>query len=325
MAKERSRSAYGVQLRRKQTIHTTVMVIIISLFAASLSGVFIYWRNLMGNEKKALLQVWEEGAYEDAYRISKERLVNKPMDYFLLTLHGFSAYQLAVAQINSYDTLNYIDECIWSLRKSLICREGAGDYRIPYVLGKAYYYKGTAYADLAVKYLEEARRGSYNAGDIPEYLGLSYAAIHDFRSSVAAFSLALDPHTGFDSENGAAQPDRSPSDLLLLSIARSYVELDELDSAKAYLIRCLETSRDSNIRITARLLLGNILGKSVDTPGAETQYLTLLEEDGENAETHYQLGELYSGAGDPTRARAEWRKAVRIDPAHRQARLRLNM
>jgi Tfp pilus assembly protein PilF len=50
-----------------------------------------------------------------------------------------------------------------------------------------------------------------------------------------------------------------------------------------------------------------------------------MEEGGENAEAHFQLGELYAGGGDSTRARAEWRRAVRIDPAHGPARTRLNM
>jgi tetratricopeptide (TPR) repeat protein len=143
---------------------------------------------------------------------------------------------------------------------------------------------------------------------LPEYLGLAYAAIHDYRSSVAAFSLALN-------ENN--------SDLLLLSIARSYIALEETETAVAYLIRCIENSRDSNTIIRSRLLLGEILEKSGDASGAETQYLAILEENGENAEAHFQLGELYNSAGDETKARADWRRAVRIDPAHRSARARI--
>jgi tetratricopeptide (TPR) repeat protein len=232
------------------------------------------------------------------------------MDFFLLTMHGFSAYQLAVAQINDYDTISYVDECIWSLRTALLSDEGPGDPRIPYVLGKAYYAKGEGYEDLAINFLETARDENYEAGDLPEYLGLAYAAIHDYRSSVAAFSLALD---GND------------SDLLLFSIARSYLALEETETAAAYLMRCVEGSKDSDTIIAARLLLGQILEDSGDASGAEAQYLAILEENGENAEAHFQLGELYNAAGDGTRARAEWRRTIRIDPAHRSARARLNM
>jgi tetratricopeptide (TPR) repeat protein len=112
---------------------------------------------------------------------------------------------------------------------------------------------------------------------------------------------------------------------LLLSIAKSYIALEEPDLAKAYLLRCIETTRESRAMVAARLLLGGILGAGGNSEEAEAQYTIILNETGENAEAHYQLGELYAGRGDPTRARAEWRRSVRIDPAHKQARLRLNM
>jgi tetratricopeptide (TPR) repeat protein len=193
-------------------------------------------------------------------------------------------------------------------------------------LGKAYYYKGPSYADLSIRFLEEARREAYKAGDIPEYLGLAYAAIRDFRSSVAAFTLALDPSEPAPPDTNPAGGARgTPSDLLLLSIARSYIALGEQDTAKAYLVRCIETSRDSASVIAARLLLGGILTETAGPEDAEGQYLAVLEMDEENAEAHYQLGELYLSGGDPTRARAEWRRAVRIDPTHGPARTRLNM
>jgi tetratricopeptide (TPR) repeat protein len=296
---------------------------------------FFIVNNRDGNERKTLRHLWEEGSYEKVFDLSKAELEKYPLDYFFLTTHGFAAYQLAVAQINNDDTRSYLDACIWSLRKALLVREGARDGGLRYVLGKAYYAKGTGYADLAVKFLEEARSLSYAAWDIPEYLGLAYAGIHDYRRSVAAFTLALIPPelSGEGSgESGGEIPENFPGDgpdypqdLLLLTIARSYLELEEWDAAKAYLWRCVETSRDSDRIMTARLLLGETLANSNDKAGAEAQYLRILEEMGENAEAHYRLGELYAAGGDATKARFEWRTALRIDPAHRQSRLRLNI
>jgi tetratricopeptide (TPR) repeat protein len=328
MVRERFRSGYGVEVHRKQTIHAAVVVVFILIFISFLVVFFISRRNRLGNERRELLRLWENGLYEETFTISRDELLEEPMDYFLLTLHGFSAYQLAIAQINSFDTLAFIDNCIWSLRRALLTREMAEDGRVYYVLGKAYYYKGAAYAELAVKFLEKARTASYKARDIPEYLGLAYASIHDYHSSVAAFTLALDPQRdgeGTDATDFSDSGGGYPSDLLLLAIARSYIALDEPDTAKAYLVRCVDTSRDFDTIVIARLLLGDILGKGGDIEGAEVQYMTILNEGGENAEAHYQLGELYAASGDPTRARAEWRRAVRIDPAHGPARVRLNM
>ena len=281
------------------------------IFISLLPVLYVRVRERGGNERRELQVLFESGAFESAFVQSRDMLKERPLDFFLLTINGFSAYQLAIAQINSFDTLSYINDGIWSLRRAMLLREGASDGRIFYVLGKAYYHKGPAHADLAVRYLAKARDAGFMAADIPEYLGLAYAALRDFRSSVNAFALAL---TG---------EGRGPSDVLFLSIARSYLGLNELESAKAYLIRCLEITRDSRTSITARLLLGDILYQIGDIAGAEAEFLKIIYENGENAEARYQLGALYASMGDITRARAEWRRALRIDAAHGPARSRL--
>ena len=305
----RRQAAYKAGVRRKSLVKKVVvglvMLVLLSLLPLTYFGLL---RGRDGNERRHIRTLFESGAFEGAYSQSKELLKEKPLDSFLLTMYGFSAYQLAIAQINTSDTLLFVDECIWSLRKTLLSGDSS-DGRIFYVLGKAYFYKGHEYADLAVKYLEKAR-DLYMAADIPEYLGLSYASIRDYRSSVEAFSDAL---------SGG-----QPSDLLLLSIARSYMELEEEDSAKAYLRRCLEITVDSGTSAAAHILLGNVYVNAGDFSGAENEYLKAIEENGESAEVRYQLGELYASGGDTTRARAEWRRALRVDPTYGPARSRLN-
>ena len=323
MLRKRSVSVYGAGFRRKQFFKKALLVATILIILFFLLTVFPKLQGQRIDERGELRDFFESGAFESSYTQSREMLKAKPLDFFLLTIHGFSSYQLAIAQINSFDTLSYIDDCIWSLRKALLSGESSSDGRIYYVLGKAYYYKGTGYADLAVKYLEMARTIAYNAPDIPEYLGLSYAAIGDYRGSVEAFSLALGSIGAGTS--GKGMPDQNPSDVLLISIARSYMALNEYEPARAYLIRCLDISKDSRSKATARLLLGNILIESGDIAGAEEEYMKVLDENGENAEAHFQLGELYAMGGDATRARAEWRRAFRIDPTFEPARGRLNM
>jgi tetratricopeptide (TPR) repeat protein len=312
MLKDRLQSSHIDHFRRKKIIKnvslavTAVLLILLALF------LFLRIKNSGKSEKEALLVLWESSDFEKSYIESRERLKQNPLDFFLLTVRGFSAYQLARAQINAFDTLNYIDDCIYSLRKTLLLPEGVSDGRIYYVLGKAYYEKGSGYAELAVNYLEKSLSLNFEARDIPQYLGLSYAEIKDYRSSVAAFSLALN------------NPDSIQSDSLLIAIANSYRSLGEMDAALAYLFRCVETSHDIKSIAASRLLIGEILAEKNDFSGAEVQYKKILEDGGENADAHFYLGELYAAGGDPTRARAEWRAAVRVDPAHRKARARLN-
>jgi tetratricopeptide (TPR) repeat protein len=305
-------SNYGRQIYRLKKIRSfgvvfiSALVIIISIF------LFFQLKSVTKNEKKELLRIWNEGDYEQAYKISKLALQEKPVDYFLLTINGFSAYQIGISQINSQNTFIFINECIFSLRKALLQKEAAKDGRIYYVLGKAYGYKGNEYADLAVKYLELANKLSYEAYDIPEYLGLAYAAYGDYRSSVEAFTQAF-------------IPSKQPSDNLLLSISRSYMAMEEYNLALGYLMRCIEYSADSKSVIISRFMLAEIYKNNDDYDSAEKQYINILNDSGENAEVHYQLGELYNLKGDTTKARSEWRTAYRQDPAHAKARARLNI
>jgi tetratricopeptide (TPR) repeat protein len=307
----KTQSGYGKQIHRLKKMRTLVAVILIFTAAAVSIPFIVRFRNNVSNERQELLRVWNAEDFEQAYKLSENALLEKPMDYFLLTINGFSAYQLGISQINNFNTLIYIDKCIRSLRKAILLKESSNDGRVCYVLGKAYGYKGEEYAELTIKYLEMANDLSYDAADIPEYLGLAYAASGDYRGSVGAFSQAL------------SQTEK-PSDSLLLSIARSYMELEEYTIAVSYLQLCIDTSPDSKSILVARRLLADVYRLLGDHDGAEKQYLSILS-DGEDAEAHYQLGELYSQKGDAVRARSEWRLAYRQDPAHAQARARLNM
>lgn len=317
MFKKRSNIGFSRSSYRQHSLLKIIMSVVFIIGIIALSVFFINRQNRQGINTSEIVQQWENGQYNETYRIAGEELEKKPLDFFLLTMHGFSSYQLALAQINTHNTQVYIDNCIRSLRKALLTRNGQKDSRVRYVLGKAYYYKGPFYADLAVKYLEEAADMSYKASDLSEYLGLAYASAHDYRSSVAALSMSLDPSGSTDNSN--------ISDLRLLTIAQSYLGLGENESARAYLVRCIESSRDGDIILKARLLLASLLLDMGDTEGAIKQYDTVNEVSGGNADAYYQLGEIYAAAGDTTRARAEWRKAVKVTPSHAPSRAKLNI
>jgi tetratricopeptide (TPR) repeat protein len=308
----RTQSAYRKALRRKRLIFTVALLVFIGLavFASTrVAGKVREWSTK--GDRKELLRLWDSGDYNEVFSISQSALDSRPKDYFLLTMHGFSAYQLGISQINSLNAEQYFDKCIWSLRNAMQDKKADNDGRLYYVLGKAYSYKGENFADLTIKYLEKARELSDSTQDIPEYLGMAYFAVEDYRSSVAAFSEALG--TSAD----------GPSGLLLLHIARAYLALGEFDNARPYLQRCIEVSPDFRTVLSARLLLVEALKMKGDIEGAIKQLQDIIAETGDNAEAHYQLGELYALQGNNTRARAEWRLALRADPAHTKARARL--
>jgi len=260
-------------------------------------------------DRGELLRLWEIGSFGEVHRISREYLEYRPLDYFLLTMRGFSAYQLGISQVSREHARAYFCDSARALRKAMLLPEAENDGRLPYVLGKAVFHKGGDFRGSAVRYLELARAMGHRASDIPEFLGLAHAANGDYRSSVIAFAEALET--------------TRPSALLLFSIAESYVALEEFEKARAYLMRCISVSMDSQTTMGARLLLADVLRMLGDINGAIGQLMEIIEETGENAEARFQLGELYALQGDNVRARAEWRRAVSADPAHLRARARL--
>jgi tetratricopeptide (TPR) repeat protein len=314
-----SKSNYGSVIRRKQNLRAFILLILSVFIVISIFLLFSIQKSRSAKDQRDLIRLWQSEDYSEVFARSTKELEKKPLDYFLLSLQGFSAYQLAAAQINNQDMLFYLDQCIWALRNALLSKDKKLVGRVYYVLGKAYFSKGRDFSDLAIQYLEAAKQESFKASDIPEHLGLAYADVKDYRMSVAAFSEALIPEDENDGKTGAA------NDALLLAIAKSYIELDELDTAGAYLARCLDVSKDFNTISVAKLLYGNILLKKGNDAEAERQFLSVLKEGGERADAHFQLGELYAARDESTRARAEWRKAWYLDPTYAPAIARLNL
>jgi tetratricopeptide (TPR) repeat protein len=290
-------------------------IVVFALVAVAAVSVFFLFRSRVreAGTKKELLEFWTGESYSEAYEKSREGLAESPMDPFFLTMNGFTSYQMALAQINNAGSLAYIDECIWSLRKALLGRNADKDGKIRYVLGKAYYLKGSMYADLSIKYLEETKAALYEAGDLTEYLGLAYMAVKDYRKSIEALTSSLHP-----------QDEGADSDMLLLYIAQSYMGLEDWDAAKAYLKRCAEQSKDTDMILKSTILLGKVLYNSGDSDGALAALESVLETGGENAEASFEIGEIYASRGDTTRARAAWRRAYRADPNYTPVLSRLN-
>jgi tetratricopeptide (TPR) repeat protein len=310
MSQRRASSAHGSNQER---IIIFIILLIVSAAALLLASVPFIMKlpNVRVEERKNIQDLWENADYKETFNIGEETLKDSPLDYDSLILRGFSAYQLSLSQITEISRHLYIDMAIRDLRKALVIKNTDKDGLVFYVLGKAYYSKGANFADLAVKFLELSKETQWEqriTADTPEWLGLAYATIHNYQSSVDAFTEAL----------SLRQP---PSDLLLLAIAQSYKQFDS-DMAVSYLKRCIDASKDYKVIVRARLLLGEIF-ENDNIQSAIEQYMEILTDTGENAEARYRLGEIYAKENDYIRARAEWRKAIGVDPTHGPSRERL--
>lgn len=252
---------------------------------------------------------WREYDYQGVYDTAGVLLEKKTFNNTALTYRGYSAFYLAMASTSSSLAQEYIDEAIRALRIAMMHAKEKTLPQIHYILGKSYFYKDSIssyhyYADMVVNYLTLAKQENYKADDISEYLGLGYAQLGMTLESIAAFSEALLVRE---------------SDALLLSIAEQYSKAGQDFAAKQYLFQIIQRSQNDSLIVKSRTLLGNILIAENDYDGAQREFEALISKNVNIADAHYGLGLVHEGRGDLAKARAEWRKTLRIQVNHADA------
>lgn len=303
----------------KKNIHfwdKAVKVSLIALVVVSSVAILIHFINKNKNTKittDSIAEKWQEYDYSAVYEMSKQYLQNDPYNNKALTYYAYAAFYLSVAQNDTSLAQEYLDECINNLRLALYDADSDLVPQLQYMLGKAYFYKNTIstyyYADLAVEYLNLARQNGYEADDISEYLGLSYAALGMTMESISAFTEALLVRE---------------SDYLLLSIAEQYYKSAQYNASEQYLFRIINSSDNDELKLKSKLLLGNIYIDKEDYDNALKEFETILEENENSADAHYGIGLIYEKQNNIVKARAEWRKAKRIQPNHAGALKKLS-
>jgi tetratricopeptide (TPR) repeat protein len=252
--------------------------------------------------------LWVDEQYAKIIEISEEVLSEDPLDLTSLVLNGFANFYLGTEQFSLEDKIPLFDEAILSLRKALVIGAGPFYGKVQYTLGKAYFHKGKYYLDLAILYLEESLKKGYTGEDTFKYLGLIYSELGNYERGVEFFQKAVGDN---------------PSDILYLTLAQSYYQLEDYEKAEEYLIKTLNRRPDFTIEQKSRFLLGRIYLDQDEYLKAEDQYSLILKINPQSADAHYYLGEIFNKLNDIFNARAEWRKAWEIDPNHHGALLRL--
>ena len=256
---------------------------------------------------QSLSQLWHSRLYDEVITRCDGQLKENPLDTTALAYRGFAYFYKAVSEVTLEERIPYLDEAIVSLRRSKLDPNGSWPAEADYILGKAYYHKGKYYYDLTLDYLQAALAAGYQREDIYDYLGLAATQLDRIEEGLQYFHKALEIN---------------PTDLLLLTVGQSYMQLARVEEAEEYLIRAINKAEDKAVETRARFFLGQLYFERQDYFKAENQYMEILAFDPNSSDAHYYLGEIYSKMNDPVRARANWRKALVIDPSHYGARLR---
>ena len=296
--------------KKKGKLIPFLIITVTSLIILSIVSFFVY-----KNVKVKILQTpsisklkkhWSEYDYLNVYETSTLLLQKKSLNKTVLVYRGYAAYYLAVSETDPSLAQTYIDEAIRALRIALMNANDNTISQIKYVLGKAYFYKNIIcsyhyYADLVVKYLEEAKALGYKANDIPEYLGISYGQLNKPYESIARFSESLLIRE---------------SDSLLLSIAEQYYKLGQYPACKQYLFQVVN---DDILLMKAQILLGRIYLQEEKIEDAQKMFEAVLEKNSNDADANYLLGVIYEKNNNMVKARAQWRKTLKIDSTYEDA------
>ncbi len=255
----------------------------------------------------SLEELWKGQRYAEVRDRSTAVLDESPLDAAALLFYGFSSFYLSTEAYTLEEKLPYINDSIGALRKALLVVDDAQEPALAYVLGKAYYFKGRYYSDLAALYLERSVEAGYVADDTYEYLGLIYSNMGNYDRSAEYFKLAVE---------------QEGTDLRYLALSQAYVNAGRTEEAESYLLRTINKTDDPMIEERSRFLLGKIYLELDQLTKAEDQYRSIVEANPRSADAHYYLGEIMLKYGKPIEARAEWREALIVDPNHYGARLR---
>ncbi len=316
---KRARTQDGRIARRKSKLLKRLVFIVLAIAILSTASVLAvqFFRHKFYSENSvyALYDHWKNNDIEKVYEVSGKILQDDVFQKTALTFRGYSAFKLAMSNIASLnEAQEYLDEAINKLRIAIQISEGKAQGQTYYVLGLSYFYRDKLssyyyYADLAIKYLLEAREKDYRSDDISELLGLCYAELGDSENSIQSFSEALLVH-----EN----------DTLLYNLAKEYYGISELSVAKQYLARILVSSSNDEIILNCRNILGQIYLEEEDYDSAKKEFETILEKNANFADAHYGLGIIYEKQGDAPKARAEWRKCLKLQVKHAGALQKLS-
>lgn len=256
----------------------------------------------------SISDAWKKYDYQSVYELTQDILDESPFNNFSLTYHGFACFYLAVSSLNSEVGQAYLDDAINSIRIAFLSAKKSSIPQLEYMLGKCYFYKNTIstyyYSELAEKYLLKSEEHGYKADDISEYLGLCYASLGQPEKSIQYFAESLSIRE---------------SDSLLLSIAEQYYNMKQYSAAKGYLFQIISKSRNDDLVLKSMNLLGLIYIEEDNLDAAQQEFESILKKNKNSGDAYYGLGVIYEKKGELVKARAEWRKTLRVQVSHQGA------
>jgi len=254
-------------------------------------------------------QLWNQKDYKQLIDKTSLSLRINPFQFELLLYRGFSHYYFGVNQENVDDRTISLMKCIADLRRAMVLEPYRNNSDIDYILGKSYFAMGYFYHDLARAYILKASANPSMPDDVNEFLGVLYSNLGNASEAINYFNRSLQ---------------KKDNDTVKLALAAAYVSTDDLSNATKQIEALIIGSKDPLVVQKARFLRADLLLREQKIDDALKEYLTIVTDDADSADAHFNIGEIYAEKGDMLKARVEWRAAYNLDPKHSGAINRLN-
>lgn len=309
-----STDPYLGKLKRRSAFRGALMLVVFLavIVSGTWTGLSLLRKSRMPVvDRQEILERWEQRDYEWVMKASDDSLLYRPLDHFYLAFRGFASFHAALAETAGDRRTALVDSAIFDLRKAIAVDSSSGiDLEIRYVLGKAYYYKGSDYLDAAGICFEEVEKAGFMPPDIWEYQALVHHGLGELEASLGSFQKALEINP------------ESPE--LMAAAAAVYYEAGDFSRSRSLVAQALTRTGDMFLAERCNFILADIYRKEKRHGEALELYASIRQSNPQSAEAWYQEGMVLAEQGDPIAARAAWRKAVSIDPMHPGARQQLS-
>lgn len=304
--------AYKVKPSRKRIKKILVFFALLAGCFGLIAGIYSLSVQIAKTSQKTLsviIELWNKKSYSDVYHHTNELLEKEPLNPYFLMYNGFASFYLSTPEYDVQKKAVYIQNTIRALRKIFTEEKFPYEAEVSYILGKAYFFSGSYYYDLSLKYFNKALDLQYNSLDIFEYRGLIQSYYKKHSESLSDYLIVLEK--------------RGDTPELLYAIAQCYFNLSNTDTAEEYLLKAETFAHDIFILEQIRLLLADMYLQKGETEKFFKTIENIKISNPESAEAYYREGLYYSLQGDIIRARAAWRKALNFDPMHKETRQKL--
>ncbi len=272
------------------------------------SGQFARWSEKDERLNGDYEALFAEKKYDLVMEVTSEVLAGNPFDKKALIYDGFANYYYAI-QLDSFEEqLNYLDRAALSLRKVRVLDENRLTGKIDYFLGRIYYMKGTFYLDESIVYFQSSLDLGYkdHKNEIYYFLGMAYSRIGMFDESLNWLKKV-----------------EGDSDVSGLLIAITYYHQKNYPVALENLDMIRRQTKDDKVKLSCDFWKAKTYLEQNKYEEAIRLYTEILEEV-DSADAHYNLGLVYKKMNNIIQARAEWRKAIKLQPTHMGALMELN-